>query len=206
MKTGMKRDEKKDMTRAALTDAATALFLDKGFDAATVDEIAAKTGVSQRTFFRYFPTKFDVAFPYSKERFYEFKKIMEQHAGTGKPFSAVRSAMLTFATYFRDHGERMEIEYRMIQRSTALFARDMEIDHQYEVMIASEFERSTFSPTEARIIASAVFGGVGSAVAEWVKSGRKQELVEIGMPLLKLLDILEAAFTVDGSSSSQGRR
>ncbi|MGQ7296994.1 TetR family transcriptional regulator [Quadrisphaera sp. KR29] len=42
---------------AELTAEAMALFLEHGFDATTVEQIASAAGISKRTFFRYFPTK-----------------------------------------------------------------------------------------------------------------------------------------------------
>lgn len=44
-------------SRAALEDAATELFLESGYQATTVEDIAARAGVSRATFFNYFPAK-----------------------------------------------------------------------------------------------------------------------------------------------------
>jgi AcrR family transcriptional regulator len=44
-------------TRAALIDAAWALFQDTGYDATSVDAIVARAKLSKGTFFHYFPTK-----------------------------------------------------------------------------------------------------------------------------------------------------
>ena len=49
-------------TRQRLVDAALELFGSNGYEATTTSEIAAAAGVSQRTFFRYFPTKQAVLF------------------------------------------------------------------------------------------------------------------------------------------------
>src|SRR5215210_5308354 len=54
------RARKKAATRHALQEHALRLFLDHGYDATTVESIAQAAGVSQMTFFRYFPTKEDV--------------------------------------------------------------------------------------------------------------------------------------------------
>jgi AcrR family transcriptional regulator len=51
------RERKKRQMRRQLSDAATAMFLERGFDAVRVAEVAAACGVSEKTVFNYFPVK-----------------------------------------------------------------------------------------------------------------------------------------------------
>ncbi|MEU1481662.1 TetR family transcriptional regulator [Streptomyces sp. NPDC005760] len=54
------RERKKQRMYETLSEIAIRLFLEKGFDAVSVAEIAAVAGVSKPTLFRYFPAKEDL--------------------------------------------------------------------------------------------------------------------------------------------------
>ncbi|GAA1721704.1 helix-turn-helix domain-containing protein [Nonomuraea bangladeshensis] len=63
-----RRERKKAATRAAILDAATALFLERGFDGVSVREIADKADVSPKTVFTHFPQKEALVFSDEDER------------------------------------------------------------------------------------------------------------------------------------------
>lgn len=57
-----RRERKKQQTRQAISDVATTLFLERGFDAVTVAEVARAADVAVQTVFNHFPTKEDLFF------------------------------------------------------------------------------------------------------------------------------------------------
>jgi AcrR family transcriptional regulator len=57
---GELRESKKRETRQRISDVATAMFFARGFDAVTVEEIAAAANVSKMTVFNYFARKEDL--------------------------------------------------------------------------------------------------------------------------------------------------
>jgi AcrR family transcriptional regulator len=62
------RERKKRQTRAAIAEAAMALFAEHGFDAVTVADVARAADVSEKTVFNYFPAKEDLVMLGGEER------------------------------------------------------------------------------------------------------------------------------------------
>lgn len=62
-----RRSRKRLATRQAISDAATRLFLERGFDAVTVDEVAEAADVGRMTVFNHFPRKEDLFFDRDEE-------------------------------------------------------------------------------------------------------------------------------------------
>ncbi|MGF7235525.1 MAG: TetR family transcriptional regulator [Frankia sp.] len=80
------RERKKARTRAAIQEQAFRLFVERGYGATTVEQIAEAADISPSTFFRYFPNKEAVAFKDEIEpRIVE--SFLAQPAGT----SAIRA-------------------------------------------------------------------------------------------------------------------
>ena len=85
------RERKKARTRASIREHALRLFRDQGYDATTVEQIAAAAEVSPSTFFRYFPTKEDVVLRDNlDDRMFE---AFERQPPSMTPIAALRAAM-----------------------------------------------------------------------------------------------------------------
>jgi AcrR family transcriptional regulator len=84
---------KKERTRQALADAATDLFDARGYDATTIEDIAAAADVSPRTFYRYFPTKEDLVLAMGQTSLESFFAALEARPPGEPLLDAVRGAV-----------------------------------------------------------------------------------------------------------------
>lgn len=85
------RERKKARTRAAIRQHALRLFREQGYQATTVEQIAAAAEVSPSTFFRYFPTKEDVVLRDDfDDRMFE---ALERQPPSAAPLAALRAAI-----------------------------------------------------------------------------------------------------------------
>jgi AcrR family transcriptional regulator len=85
------RERKKLATRQAISDIATSLFLDRGFDNVTVAEIAEAANVAKMTVFNYFPRKEDLFFDREDEGREMIREALAQRSPHESPTVAMQN-------------------------------------------------------------------------------------------------------------------
>ncbi|MFB8089917.1 TetR family transcriptional regulator [Streptomyces sp. NPDC055992] len=88
------RERKKQLTYEAVSDAAIALFLRRGFDKVSVAEVAAAADISKPTLFRYFPAKEDLALHRFADHEDEAARVVAARPSGMSPLAALRAHFL----------------------------------------------------------------------------------------------------------------
>jgi AcrR family transcriptional regulator len=85
-----RRSRKRLATRQGISTAATRLFLERGFDQVTVDEIAAAADVGRMTVFNHFPRKEDMFFDRDEEGREMLREALRQRDPSVSPIETLR--------------------------------------------------------------------------------------------------------------------
>ncbi|MFE5117876.1 TetR family transcriptional regulator [Streptomyces sp. NPDC056669] len=141
------RERKKQRTRNALVRSALELFTRQGYEHTTVDEIAEAVEVSQRTFFRYFTNKEEVAFASQESAECHFFAALCGRPADEAPLAALRGAVLDAWGSIGEAIEQMvppELHmrmYRVIESTPSLLAVHLRRTAEMEERLASEIAR-----------------------------------------------------------------
>ncbi|GGS84783.1 TetR family transcriptional regulator [Streptomyces cinerochromogenes] len=119
------RERKKQRMYQDVSDTAVRLFLERGFDAVSVAEVAAAAGISKPTLFRYFPAKEDLVLHRIADHETEAARIV---AGAADPVDALRRNFLAGldrrdpVTGLNDHPDVLAF-HRLLYGTPSLVAR-----------------------------------------------------------------------------------
>jgi TetR/AcrR family transcriptional regulator, regulator of mycofactocin system len=83
-------------THAAIEEAAFSLFEQQGFEATTLDDIAAALGIGRRTLFRYYPSKNDILWGQFDDSLRHFEEFLDAVPAEATVFEAIRRAIHHF--------------------------------------------------------------------------------------------------------------
>jgi AcrR family transcriptional regulator len=125
------RERKKQQTREAIAETARALFVERGFEAVRVAEIARAADVSEKTVFNYFPTKEDLVFWRLEAFEAEILGALRDRAPGESALAAFRRFVLTPRGLIDEDDpaarEQLLGITRMITSSPALVAREQQV-------------------------------------------------------------------------------
>ncbi|MEZ5383524.1 MAG: TetR family transcriptional regulator [Microthrixaceae bacterium] len=170
---GSRREQKRRATHRAITDAAWGLFSRNGFDATTVDQIAAEAQVSQRTFFRYFDSKEAVLFGDWRQEYAEIERLVRGRPAGEEPMVALLGALLSLADYY-------EAQRDMMMRRAHLVATSPNVGRYQQVTIEPAFQTMLAEALAERLgvdvetdLRPGLYAAVGraviaTAVARWM--------------------------------------
>ena len=131
------RERKKQLARQQISDMATRLFLERGFDEVTIAEVAEAAGVAKMTVTNYFPRKEDLVFDHHVELASHAAEAIAARASGESALAALRRAYVeALGRQDATVGLAGAGFVRMITGSPALLARLREIDEQREAAIA----------------------------------------------------------------------
>ncbi|MFI6298752.1 TetR family transcriptional regulator [Nonomuraea sp. NPDC050790] len=107
------RERKKEKTRVALLDVALDLFLEQGYDATTIEQIAGVVDVSPRTFFRYFPSKDSIPLWFHEQGEETMTETLDSRPADEPPFTSLAHALR--AMFHDMHGSTPEDAERFLK-------------------------------------------------------------------------------------------
>jgi AcrR family transcriptional regulator len=175
------RQEKKTATRRGIRSHALRLFREQGYDATTVEQIAAAAGVSHMTFFRYFPTKEDVVLA---DGYDPMITGLLGRTPAGQPIAErIRAALLQgLAEIYATDRDALLAQNQLIVTTPALRARLWGNQLASQEMIVTALSTGTEDPGRVfriRVTVAACLAAASTAVLTWARNDGTPELPEL---------------------------
>jgi AcrR family transcriptional regulator len=183
------RQRKKTATRDRIRANALRLFGEQGYDATTVEQIAAAAGVSHMTFFRYFPAKEDVALSDSYDPL--IASHIAQTPAAWPLVERIRAVLVQGLRQVYDTDrETLLAQNKLIVSTPALRERLWAHQIATQELILRALDADAHDPQagfRARVTVAACLAAATTAILAWVENDGNPEAPE-------LPDLIDQAF------------
>ncbi|WP_411140023.1 TetR family transcriptional regulator [Streptomyces sp. x-80] len=189
---GARRTRRVRMTgaerREQLLDIGRTLFAERGFEGTSVEEIAAKAGVSKPVVYEHFGGK-EGLYAVVVDR--EMRQLLDMVTGAltaGHPRELLEQAAFALLDYIETYtdGFRILVRDSPVAQSTGTFASLIsDIATQVEDILGLEFKARGFDPKLAPLYAQALVGMV-ALTGQWWLNVRKPKKAEVAAHLVNL--------------------
>ncbi|PJZ65809.1 TetR/AcrR family transcriptional regulator [Leptospira wolffii] len=158
------REQKKAKTRKLISDIARDLFIEKGFEAVTVAEIAEKAEVAVTTLFNYFPTKESLIFDLEDEIDSDISEAIRERKKDQSILDALHQYFLSSKLFNPPNKKTFSGFGKLIRTSPELSSYLRGLWGRYENTLAKEIQNdSGANKMEAECVSKLILEGVSFA-------------------------------------------
>ena len=169
------RERKKQQTRERLIEAAFTLFAERGFDNVSAGEIAARADVSERTFFRYFPSKEDVIFPDAEQQRRHVDELVTNLPATLPLVEGLRQALQVISEEVAESKELQMARARLVVSTPSLQTLILEREQEWvQIFAGAVADRLELDPAEdlrPELTAAVIVAAFRVVMNRWMRDG-----------------------------------
>lgn len=178
--TGERRERKLLLVRQRIYDAALASMRERGFEGATMQDIASLADVSRATVFNHFATKDDFLVQYHREMT-EAVLGSASPAGGASATSAIEALLRRFCVWAENDRPMAAVIIGRIFASPVLLEQDRVDEMDLAAWLGAAVERGRASgefraSVAPGVLVPLVIGALSSTALEWVLSGMHGQL------------------------------
>jgi AcrR family transcriptional regulator len=167
------RERKKLQRRKLIEDTALELFARDGFDATTVETIAAACDIAPRTFFSYFPTKDDLVLADYAERLARILDAFAARPANEPVWQALQGSFEAIAADYESEADRLRARFAIMATAPSVRARSLELQLGWEFALVERLSErdDVVDDTVAQLLAGTALAIMRAALRQWFTSG-----------------------------------
>jgi AcrR family transcriptional regulator len=162
-----------------LREAALELFVEQGYDATTVADIADRAGLAARTFFRHFANKREVLFAGSEQLEAEMVTAMDATPRDAAPMQAVAAALQAGATVLDQRRGFARRRHAVIAANPELRERELLKLASLGAALRDGLRRRDVAELEASLAGEAAMVVFRVAFERWVEASKERDLADV---------------------------
>ncbi|HTU76708.1 MAG TPA: TetR family transcriptional regulator [Trebonia sp.] len=200
----------KQSARDRLAQAAFALFDERGYEQATIDDITERAGLGRTTFFRYYRSKEDVIFP-DHDRLLDQIRDRLRTSSHGTALAAVSDAVRLVLLHYLDEGDLARRRYRLTSSVPALRDREIATVARYQRLFR-EFiadwmgDGAEQAPARralrAELMAASVVAAHNHVLRRWLRGEGGDPTVELDQAMGEVIGLFAPGLGATGAGTT----
>lgn len=199
------RERKKALTRSSIQEAGLWLFVERGYDATTIDHICDAAIISRRTLFRYFASKEDVVLSTTRDELARAGERLRHRPADESLQASLFALVDESASFLEGDRDRQIVRTRLLTNTPALAGSYLKVLTEFELLLRGFLAERSGEPADSspiRLIAAVAVTAFRVATESWVDN---DGAISLGTLAHDNLDHLLTGCRLPGPGAAQRR-